>query len=444
MERADHDAPATTLGRRSLLARGLLGAAVILDASPSRVGGAPAPFRAARSASPPRPREDEKPPEPTPPPLRIADRSAKAPTSPVAIERATSFDVAALAQLLERSFDRLGGVRALVSGKTVTVKLNITGDGRQRLAGKPAAQSYQVHPNLIEALSGLLDRHGARRSVLVESYYREKDPREIVAAHGWDVAKIESAGGQKVSWEDTRNRGAFDDYAKVDVPWGGYIFPSYHLNRRYADTDVMVSVAKVKNHITAGVTGAVKNLFGIAPTALYGNDAPNERTIANRGDVLHHGSRRVPPGVTGEHDPDRPRLPDKTRESYHRVPMVTADLFGVRPVDLAIVEGIETCRGGEGPWCPGVRPIAPGLVLAGRNAVTVDSIMTAVMGYDPTASTGQDVWYGYNHLELLARAGVATNDPARIEVLGVPLRDALHEFFPGRNGWVKKHLGERG
>ena len=91
-----------------------------------------------------------------------------------------------------------------------------------------------------------------------------------------------------------------------------------------------------------------------------------------------------------------------------------------------------------------MRPIDPGLVLVGRNAVTVDAIMAAVMGYDPTASTKKDVWIGYNHLELLARAGVATNDPARIEVLGTPLADALHDFFPDLNGWVKRNLVEKG
>jgi len=419
--------PGSSSSRRDFLRRGAVGTVTMLAGAGVTVA-------------------DDRPVEKTVglPPLRIDDRSARAPTSPVVIERATRFDKSVLAGLLGRSFDRLGGIRKLVSGKTVTVKLNVTGDGRKRLGGKPAARTYQVHPNLIEVLCGVLHRNGAKRIHLVESYYRRKDPREILASNKWDVAKIESASGHKVVWEDTKNRGQFEDYVKLDVPWGGYIFPSYHINRRYVDTDVMVSIAKIKNHITAGVTGAVKNLFGIAPTSLYGNDAPNESTTQSRGNILHHGTKFVPDGVTREHDPDRPRLPGPSQESYYRVPMVTADLLGVRPVDLAVVEGIETCRGGEGPWCRGVRPIDPGLVLVGRNAVTVDAIMAAVMGYDPTASTKKDVWIGYNHLELLARAGVATNDPARIEVLGTPLADALHDFFPDLNGWVKRNLVEKG
>ena len=376
------------------------------------------------------------------PPLPDLDRRATAPTAPVSIGRGTDFHVKAQAELLSNLFEQAlsdsgGGLGKIVQGKTVTIKLNTTGNGRQKMRGRPAERSYQVHPNQVEALVGLIAGAGARRIVLVESFYETKKPEEILGAQGWNIARIHRAGDHKTSFEDTRNRGAYDDYAKVDVPWGGFVFPSYHLNRRYVDTDVLVSIAKVKEHITAGVTGAVKNLFGIAPTSLYGNDAPNEETTQNRGDILHHGTKRTPDGVTSEIHADRTPLAQPL-ESYFRVPAVTADLVGARPIDLSIVEGIETCKGGEGPWCPRSRPVAPGIVLAGANAVNVDSIMTAVMGFDPTASTREKPWYGYNHLELLARAGVGTNDPARIDVRGVSIEDALFRFQPGVKGWVDR------
>jgi uncharacterized protein (DUF362 family) len=378
---------------------------------------------------------------PQPAPLPDLDRSAAAPTVPVAIERCEDFEVTRLAAVLGKLFDRIGGLKPLVAAKTVTIKLNTTGHGRERLGGRPAERTYQVHPNMVEVLCGLLAAAGAKKIHLIESFYENKHPEEIYAAQGWNLGRIHSAAEHRAVFEDTRNRGAFKDYVKLDVPWGGYVFPAYHLNRRYVETDVFVSLAKIKNHITAGVTGAVKNLFGIAPTALYGNDAPNERTVENRGAILHDGSRRVPAGVTEELHPDREPLP-RPLESYYRVPRVTADLLGVRPVDLAIVEGIETCKGGEGPWCRGVKPVAPGLVLAGRNAVTVDAVMTALMGYDPLAPRGEKPWYGDNHLELLARAGAGTHDPARIEVIGLPLAEALYEFEPGVKGWIHRRKGD--
>jgi hypothetical protein len=182
----------------------------------------------------------------------------------------------------------------------------------------------------------------------------------------------------------------------------------------------------------------------MAPTSLYGNDAPNENTVENRGDNLHHGTRTAPAGVTAErYSSSEGRgawdVAPKETVSYYRVPRVTADLYGARPVDLAIVEGVESCKGGEGPWCPATRPVAPGVILAGRNAVTVDAIATAVMGYDPLARAGEKPWYGDNHLELLARAGLGTNDPGRIEVAGLPLKEALFEYEPGLNGWIRRH-----
>ena len=91
-----------------------------------------------------------------PPTTVEKDRTADAPTSPVAIGRGTDFEVPKLAALMATLFDQIGGIRDLVSGKTVTVKLNTTGDGRRGLGGLPAERTYQVHPNMIEVLCGLL------------------------------------------------------------------------------------------------------------------------------------------------------------------------------------------------------------------------------------------------------------------------------------------------
>jgi uncharacterized protein (DUF362 family) len=201
---------------------------------------------------------------------------------------------------------------------------------------------------------------------------------------------------------------------------------------------VFVSLGKLKNHNIAGVTGTVKNLFGITPISLYGNDAPNERSTEIRAAILHNGARDVPSGVTGERYRGWRELPEGFGCNY-RVPRVVADLLGARPVDLAILEAIETCQGGEGPWSPRTKLIAPGLVLVGRNAVNVDAVGAAVAGYDPLAGTAQKPWLGDNHLALLTKAGVGSNDPGRIEIAGLSLKDALFEFEPGVEGWIKQH-----
>ncbi|MBM4093958.1 MAG: DUF362 domain-containing protein [Planctomycetes bacterium] len=356
-----------------------------------------------------------------------------APSAPVAIQRCDSYDPTQLMTRLNEALDLIGGIRQLVANKTVTVKLNLTGGPRWKLGGLPAYQTYHVHPQFVAATCAALHHAGATKIVLVESGY-SRDPLDtVMAAGGWDIEQINRAGGGVVSWEDTRHMGSWKGYSRLAVPWGGFIYPAFDLNTRYEKTDVFVSLAKLKDHANAGVTMAVKNLFGIAPTSLYGdvrdgagNAAIDEQTTSARGDTFHKGIRMPPAGAPQEIDPNSPR------EWSYRVPRVTADLYGARLPDLCLVDGIETNRGGEGPWIQGVEPITPHLLLAGTNGVCTDAVCTAAMGYDPMAHHGQFPFMGDNHLMLLAEKGIGAIDPAEIEVRGLALKDAVHPFNPKR------------
>jgi uncharacterized protein (DUF362 family) len=354
---------------------------------------------------------------------RIGDKSKTAPTAPVAIQRCESYEPKLLRERLDATLKAIGGIKKLVENKSVTIKINVTG-GPGNLAGLPGYRTYHIHPNVLAALCAACHDAGARRIIVVESQYSPKTPEEVLGGGGWDIAAIKSAGGGKVTFEDTRNRGRWPAYSRLKVPWGGFLYPAFDVNQSYEKTDVFISLAKLKDHCSAGVTMAVKNLFGMPPTSLYAQDAPNENTTGYRGAILHNGKRRVPAGVPDEIDHKLPAA------WQHRVARITADCLGARPVDLAVVDGIETNRGGEGPWCKGVEPLQPKLLLVGRNAVCTDAICTAAMGYDPQAGHFQFPFPCDNHLLLLAQAGVGTIDPKRIEVLGLPLEKAVFPFNP--------------
>ncbi len=356
-----------------------------------------------------------------------------APSLPVAIERCASYEPQLLAAQLKKAIDSIGGIEKLVRGKTVTVKLNLTGGPRRKLGGLPSYRTYHVHPNFVAATCASLHDAGAKKIVLIESCYDARPLEAIMGDGDWDIAGINSAGGGKVHWEDTRNKGAWSGYSRLSVPWGGYIYPAFDLNMRYEKTDVFVSLAKMKDHANAGVTMSVKNLFGIAPTSIYGDNfdgagkpAVNEKSLTPRGETFHRGTRQPPAGAPQELDPE------SSRTWSHRVPRITADLFGARPVDLCLVDGIESNRGGEGPWVRGVQPIQPHLLFAGRNGVCTDAICTAAMGYDPTAGHKEFPFMGENHLALLADKGIGTNVVEDIEVRGLPLKEAIHPFNPTR------------
>jgi uncharacterized protein (DUF362 family) len=344
----------------------------------------------------------------------------KPPSAPVSIGRCRAYDLDVVLARLEKVIDQIGGLNKLVGGKTVAVKVNLTGNPTQKALGLPASRTFQVHPNVVLATTMLLDRAGAKRIRFLEGTYQSGPIEKFFAQAGWDLEKL-SALKAHVEYEDTRNQGSGKKYHEVKVPWGGSLFPAYHLNHSYVDCDAHVSLAKLKNHVTAGVTLSIKNNFGVTPTALYGQAEVNERSTGNRVPIFHMGKTKPAAGLPQELDAKSPRRPT------YRVPRHTVDALGIRPIDLALIDGIETVSGGEGPWVK-LALQKPGLLLAGRNAVCTDAIATAVMGYDPMARSGTGPFPEDNHLAMAAALGLGSNDPKEIEVRGLSLREARHPF----------------
>jgi uncharacterized protein (DUF362 family) len=235
-----------------------------------------------------------------------------------------------------------------------------------------------------------------------------------------------------VEWENTQNMGQAKQYARMKVPWGGYIFPAFDLNHSFADCDAYVSLSKLKHHWLAGVTMSLKNNFGNTPCSLYGGDCGpngNENPQQERGPVCHNGARTPPKGVPQELNLESPREPG------YRIPRIVTDLVGARPIDLTIVDGVESIRGGEGAWNAGVSLIKPGLVLAGKNPVCTDAVCMAVMGYDPRAERGTVPFLrGNNTLRLAEAVGIGATDLTKIEVAGLSIKEAFCDYGPGATG----------
>lgn len=348
-----------------------------------------------------------------------------APAEPVAIARCASYNEDITAHLTAM-FNQLGGLDRMVRGKTVTIKLNMTGSPGLRVQGRPPGVTHYVHPKLVGATAHLLGQAGAKRIRFVESAWASSGPLEdYILDSGWNVRQL-LAAAPGVEFENTNALGKGKKYSRFKVP-GGYLFPAYDLNHAYQDTDVFVSMAKLKNHDTCGVTLSLKNCFGILPASIYGDDAgvdePNENPTSGRVKVMHMGKRQPPKSVPQELDPS------SSREPGYRVPHIVADLAKTRPIDLAIIDGVESIAGGEGPWIKGIRPVQPGVLLAGLNPVCTDAVATAVMGYSPRATRGTAPFRTCENTLLLAEQhGVGTTDLNRIEVRGVPIAQAMYKY----------------
>jgi uncharacterized protein (DUF362 family) len=104
------------------------------------------------------------------------------------------------------------------------------------------------------------------------------------------------------------------------------------------------------------------------------------------------------------------------------------DLAAARPIDLAVIDGIWTCAGGEGAW-QGNPLVRPGVLVVGRNPVNTDAVSTAVMGYDPRAKRGTPPFRNCdNVLELAEGAGLGSADLGRIDVRGERISSVKFDF----------------
>jgi uncharacterized protein (DUF362 family) len=160
---------------------------------------------------------------------------------------------------------------------------------------------------------------------------------------------------------------------------GGLMFGSYTLMEELLDADAVVSVATIKNHAFMGVTGCLKNLFGLMPGEPHG----------------------------------RPRT------YYHhlvRMPGMLADVGRILDPALNIVDALVGQAGQE--WSAAGPPdgrIVDALI-AGDHVVATDAAMMHLMGHDPRADwTTPPFHRDRNPLLVAAEGGFGTVDLSEVD-----------------------------
>jgi uncharacterized protein (DUF362 family) len=182
-------------------------------------------------------------------------------------------------------------------------------------------------------------------------------------------------------------------YIECAVPGGGIMFDRYWMNHEFAEADAIVSVAKLKSHVSTGSTGTLKNLFGMTPT-------------------LHYGS------------------PRRYLHAPIRLPRALADLALAFPPVLCVIDGLvgQSQREWGGP------PVESGVVLLGTNTVATDAAAMLVQGMDPTADYGQfPFFFDSNPLALAAARGAGPHRPEEIELVGDDVTALRRSFSVDRN-----------
>ncbi len=339
------------------------------------------------------------------------------------------YEFRAVRRALALLFNDLGDVRRLVRRQHVTVKVNLVNTSQETLGGVPLWLTVTVHPTVALALGSLLVEYGARRVTFCDQLPFRAPDEQAFAGYGFNLVDFREAMSGRVHFANTRNRGPYRDYAWVKVPGGGDLASAWEVNRAYVDTDVLISLTKLKSHISAGITGGLKNLFGIPPSSLYGEDLkdhPDEDATGYRSDKMHT-CERLPltsgPSFTGR---------SVKGDHGYNVPRFIVDLAAAFPVSLVVIDGISTIQTGEGWWIGSMVSVTrPGLLIAGRNPVSTDAVAAAVMGFNPDAADRTAPFFnGANHLALARERGLGENRLDLIEVGGVGLEAARFEFHP--------------
>ena len=255
------------------------------------------------------------------PPYRKADFALPA-RSPVALLPASGYETD-LADVIGRG---LALFDLDVRGKRVFLKPN--------LVEYEAGTVINTHPHVVAGAATAFLRAGAREVVVGEGPGHRRDIEYLLTATG--LADV--LADLRVRFVDLNH----DDVARVALKSRFTGLKELSLPVELLQSDVIVSMPKLKTHHWAGLTASMKNLFGVVPGAVYGWPK----------NLLH----------------------------FHGIPNSIVDLNATIKPHFTIVDGV-TAMEGDGPIMG--RPRQLGMLAMGTDLVAVDSTCARVIGLDP-------------------------------------------------------------
>ena len=200
--------------------------------------------------------------------------------------------------------------------------------------------------------------------------------------------------------------GMFAPCEIVHPPGGGLMFSRYAMLRDVMEADAVVSIAKAKNHYFTGVTGCLKNLFGLSPIEPVGRPRS----------YFHH---------------------------FIRLPYVLADLARIVDPALNIVDALVAQAGSE--WGDGVGTARTmNTLMAGDNAAATDACMMHLMGHDPRADWPAPPFHrDRNAVLIAAQSGFGTVEIGDIDFQSEPAPQAEGVFYADLTDSLERYLSWR-
>jgi uncharacterized protein (DUF362 family) len=308
-----------------------------------------------------------------------------------------------------------GGFDSLVhEGDTVVLKPNLISSRVQNDAVTSTfpkeANGIATDYRIIQAVVNLVRLHNVTGKLFLIEGSGYGVTRTNATAMGYD----EITGLDSIIYLDEFSGSWYDknapDIVTVSLPVNKKRYTGnneYYLHKIYYNAKVLISLPCLKTHFLTGVTGAVKNVgIGATPVRMYGNGAAagNIDDMDGRWNHIDHGNFSS--------------YPTALHNWIH-------DFYLCRKIDYVIMDGLQGAQYGPFPGSSGDSyklnnvQMNMRVILAGKDALSVDAIESYIMGMDP---------YLVGHLQLLANDSAGCINPALIKVKGTQVHEIKKRF----------------
>lgn len=246
----------------------------------------------------------------------------------VAIVKCPGYEEEKVSLAIQNALKLIGGVEKFISpGQKVLLKPNLAG---------PYSPEYAVttHPLIIKVLTKIFQSAGAKVSIT-------DSPTGI---HNPSYLKLvyKKTGMEEIAQEISAEL-VYDTEAKEIFHPQGKQIKHLTIFKPILETDVLISVAKLKTHLYTRFTGATKNLYGTIPGVVK---------------VAYHSKFQ---------DPDK-------------FSQLLLDLHNYLKPKLSIIDGIIGMEGNGPAWG---KPKKVGVIIASECALSADWAACQVVGINP-------------------------------------------------------------
>lgn len=282
------------------------------------------------------------------------------PTQVALVKGKNGKDLKEVRQMMNELFALIGPAAQIIPrGSKVLIKPNLTAEENLWEKG------IHTSPIFMQALIEEIQKANPAEIIIAEGTAIGLDTKKAFAANGYEeVAR--KTGARLLDLYD-------GEYEEVPTPPGSML-PSISISKAVRQADFFINAPAMKTHVASTISVAMKNLKG---TTTY---------------------------------------EEKKRFHYFGLNQAIAELNAILKPDLHVVDGLIGLEG-DGPLAG--TPVGLNLLMAGTDAVAVDTVAARLMGINPEEVPA---------LSLAQSMGYGVGDEKEIRILGRPLSEVTHPF----------------